>query len=344
MLITIRKYLGRKMKKNILVIGGGGYVGSHQVRMLCDAEYSVSVIDNLNTGFESAIDERAHFEYGDIRDFDFVCKVLKKYSVDVVIHFAALSLVGESTKRPLEYYNNNVYGMEILLRAMEICDVTKIVFSSSAAVYGEHLLMPITEEYETNPVSPYGQTKLIMEKMILDQSNAANVNYISLRYFNVAGASIDGKLGECHNPETHLIPLVIKAAMNNTAINIYGDNYDTKDGTCVRDYIHVLDLCKAHELAIEYLLENNKNHILNLGYGNGFSVSEIVEEVEKYSKKKIKKVISEKRHGDPAKLVASNKRIQNVLGWIPEYADMHIIVKTAYDFYEKYPSGYKEEF
>ncbi|MGL4589251.1 MAG: UDP-glucose 4-epimerase GalE [Mycoplasmatales bacterium] len=322
------------MSKKILIVGGAGYIGSHQVKVMCDLGYSITVLDNLNTGFKQAVDKRAKLIIGDLREKELVKKILIDEEIEGVIHFAALSLVGESVNKPLEYYNNNVYGMQILLEAMRETKVLNIVFSSTAAVYGEHEIMPITEEYSKNPTSPYGETKLAMEKMIKWASDVSDLNYISLRYFNVAGASDDASIGEAHNPETHLVPLVIRAAINDTSIKVFGDDYPTADGTCIRDYIHVLDLVNAHILAIEYLSENKQSHALNLGYGHGFSVKEIITRVEKVVGKEIKKELVERRAGDPAMLVADNQKAISVLKWVPEYDDIEKIVSSAYAWHK----------
>jgi len=321
---------------NILIIGGAGYVGSHKTQLMCNNGYNVFVLDNLSTGHEDAIDSRATFINGDIRDFDLVCKILKENKIEAIIHFAALSLVGESVNKPLEYYDNNTYGMQVLLKAMVETGVDKIIFSSTAATYGDHKVMPITEDYLTNPTNPYGETKLAMEKMIKWTSEAHGIKYVSLRYFNVAGASLDSSLGERHNPETHLIPIVLEEVLGKREfLSIFGDDYDTPDGTCIRDYIHVLDLVSAHELALKYLVDGKESDIFNLGYGHGFSVKEIVDATEKVVNKKINTKIVPRRAGDPASLVASNDKVKKTLGWEPKYDDINVIISSAYDFFKK---------
>lgn len=319
---------------NILIIGGAGYIGSHQVRVMCDQDYKVYVLDNLSTGFKHAVDDRATFIEGDVRNYDEIFAVLTKFEIDAVIHFAALSLVGVSVTAPLEYYNNNLYGMEVLLTAMKDSGVDKIVFSSTAATYGEQDVMPITEKHQENPTNPYGETKLAMEKMIKWCEKAYGIKYISLRYFNACGSILDGTLGENHDPETHLIPLVLQAAMGvRDSISIFGTDYDTKDGTCIRDYIHVLDLCQAHTLAIKALVDGAESNIYNLGYGEGYSVLDIIDTTEKVVDKKIKREIAPRRAGDPAMLIASCDLIKQELGWEPEYNDLELIIKSAYAYF-----------
>lgn len=320
----------------ILIIGGAGYIGSHQVRVMCDNNYEVIVVDNLSTGHKDAIDKRAKFIQGDIRDYEFISKVLKEEQPKGIIHFAALSLVGFSMEIPLDYYNNNVYGMEVLLRAMNDTNIKNIVFSSSAAVYGNHDKMPINEDYLCNPTSAYGETKLVMERMMKYADIAYGIKYVALRYFNAAGNIFDGSLGERHNPETHLIPLILQVPLGQREnIKIFGNDYKTKDGTCIRDYIHVLDLCSAHTLAIESLINGKDSNIYNLGYGEGTSVQEIIEVAEKVVGKEIKKEIAPRRAGDPDQLVASNEKIIKELGWKPEYNDLEKIIDSAYTFFKR---------
>ncbi len=321
--------------KTILIIGGAGYVGSHQVKQMCDQGYTVVVVDNLNTGFIEAVDTRAIFLEGDLRDYDFMNNVFKTHKIDGVIHFAALSLVGESVEKPLEYFDNNVGGMQVLLKTMVENDVKNLVFSSTAATYGTHDLMPITEEYATNPENPYGESKLMMEQMIKWCARAYDMNFLALRYFNVCGASLDCTIGENHNPETHLIPIVLQVPLGiRKFIGIYGDDYATADGTCIRDYIHVEDLAIAHICAIEKLFEAKQNTIINLGYGHGYSVKEIIEAARKVTGHPIPEKVTPRRAGDPAALVAQNNKAKEVLGWEPKYDDIEFIIKTAYDYHK----------
>ncbi len=321
--------------EKVLIIGGAGYIGSHQVKMMCDLNYDVVVIDNLNTGFEYAIDKRAKFIKGDIRDYEFLKTQFINEKITSVIHFAALSLVGESSSKPLEYFDNNVYGMEVLLKVMVETEVKNLVFSSTAATYGEHTQMPITEAYVTKPTNPYGQSKLMMEQMIDWVAKAHDLNYIALRYFNACGASLDGTIGENHNPETHLIPLVLEVACGKReVITIFGNDYNTEDGTCIRDYIHVLDLCTAHVCALEKLKQMKVNEVINLGYGHGYSVREIIKTARKVTNQLIPEQIAKRRIGDPAQLIAQNDKAKILLGWEPKYDDIELIIETAYNYFK----------
>jgi UDP-glucose 4-epimerase len=327
----------------ILVLGGAGYIGSHTVYKLIDKGYDVVVVDSLETGYEKAIHPNAKFYKGDIRNKYFLDEVFANEKIDAIIHFAANSLVGESTKKPLKYYNNNVYGTSVLLEAMINNKVDKIIFSSTAAVYGEPKNVPILETDDTNPLNPYGETKLAMERMIHWMAKASNLRYVSLRYFNVCGAHKDAIIGESHNPETHLIPLILKVPLGQSeCINVYGDDYDTKDGTCIRDYIHVDDLADAHILALEYLIDGNDSNIFNLGNGLGYSVKEVIDTTESVTGKEINKTITPRREGDPAVLVASNEKAKTVLGWEPKY-DLEYIIKTAYEWHKNNPNGFRTE-
>ncbi|MFV0424147.1 MAG: UDP-glucose 4-epimerase GalE [Bacilli bacterium] len=326
---------------SILIVGGAGYIGSHQVKAMCDDGKEVIVLDNLNTGFIEAIDSRALFIKGDVRDYKVLEKIFTTYKIETIIHFAALSLVGESVIKPLEYYDNNVYGMQVLLRAMVDFNIKNIVFSSTAAVYGIPDTELITEKTKKEPINTYGETKLAMEKMIEWVAKAHDVNYVSLRYFNVCGASNSETIGECHNPETHLIPLVLQVPLNKREkISIFGDDYNTFDGTCVRDYIHVDDLVNAHTKAVEYLQNGGVSDIFNLGYGNGFSVKEIIEAARKVTNHPIPVELSQRRPGDPDCLVADSSKAQQILKWHPQYNDINYIISSAYNFYKKFPNGY----
>lgn len=313
----------------ILVTGGAGYIGSHTVRRLIKKGYDVVVYDNLTKGHEWAVKD-SKLVVGDISDHDRVCNVIKEYGVDSVIHFAAYSLVGESMEDPQMYYINNVGGTMSLLKAMMDCGVKKIVFSSTAAVYGEPEEVPIKEESRLNPTNVYGRTKLIIENILKDYDMAYGLKYVSLRYFNAAGADDAGDIGEDHYPETHLIPLVLKTAKGERKdIKIYGTDYSTPDGTCIRDYIHVNDLADAHILALEYLRENRSN-VFNLGNGSGFSVKEVIDTAEKVTSRNIKRIETERRPGDPAVLIADSEKIKKVLGWKPQYTELDKIIETAW--------------
>ncbi|MBB6177220.1 UDP-glucose 4-epimerase [Anoxybacillus tengchongensis] len=326
----------------ILICGGAGYIGSHAVYRFIEKGEQVVVVDNLQTGHRKAVHPDALFYEGDIRDRHFLSDIFKKHEIDTVIHFAANSLVGESVKQPLAYYNNNVYGTEVLLDVMNEHGVTQIVFSSTAAVYGEPKQIPIQEEDETNPESPYGETKLAMEKMMKWVSVAHGIRYISLRYFNVAGA-YGTMIGEDHRPETHLIPLILQVPLGKREeIHIFGDDYDTHDGTCIRDYIHVLDLVDAHMLAVQKLRNGGESDIYNLGNGNGFSVKEVVEAARHVTGHSIPAKIISRRPGDPARLVASSEKAKRELGWKPIYTSIDEIVASAWDWHQANPNGYEE--
>lgn len=326
---------------SILVTGGAGYIGSHTVYKLIEQGNDVVVIDSLQTGYKQAIHPQARFYQGDIRDEKFLNDVFSKEEIEAVIHFAANSLVGESMTNPLKYYDNNVYGTKVLLQAMIDNGIKNIVFSSTAATYGEPEKLPILESDKTEPTNTYGETKLAMEKMFKWTSKAHDLRYVSLRYFNACGAHESGKIGEAHIPETHLIPLILQVPnKKRDHINIFGDDYNTKDGTCVRDYIHVVDLAQAHILAVKYLLEGNKSDIFNLGNGIGFTVNEVIEVARKVTGHEIPAVISERRAGDPAQLVASSEKAKKVLGWNPTHNTLEEIISSAWNWHKNHPNGY----
>lgn len=328
---------------SILVLGGAGYIGSHAVDQLINQGYKVVVIDNLLTGHRQAIHEEAVFYEGDIRDKAFMESVFEKETIEGVMHFAASSLVGESVEKPLKYFNNNVYGMEILLEVMEQFGVKNIVFSSTAATYGEPEETPIRETTPTNPKNPYGESKLMMEKMMKWCDNAYGMRYVALRYFNVAGAKSDSSIGEDHNPETHLVPIILQVALGQRAqLGIYGDDYDTPDGTCIRDYVQVEDLIAAHILALEYLKAGNQSNVFNLGSNNGYSVKEMLEAAREVTGKEIPAKVEPRRAGDPSTLVAASDKAKEVLGWKPKYTDVKDIIKTAWDWHVSHPNGYKD--
>ena len=327
----------------ILVCGGAGYIGSHAVRQLIDRGEEVIIVDNLETGHEDAIHPQAKFYKVDIRDVEALDKVFAENKIDEVIHFAANSLVGESMTNPLKYFNNNVHGTEILLKVMVAHDVKKIVFSSTAATYGEPKNIPILESDETNPTNAYGETKLCMEKMMKWADKAHGVKYISLRYFNVAGAHESGEIGEDHNPETHLIPLILQVPLGKREfISIFGDDYETHDGTCIRDYIHVTDLADAHILAVHKLREGSESNIYNLGSGNGFTVKEMIETARKVTGHEIPAKVCERRAGDPAKLVASSEKARRELGWVPKHENVEDMISSAWNWHQKHPNGFEK--
>lgn len=327
----------------ILVLGGAGYIGSHAVDQLIAKGYDVTVIDNLLTGHKVAIHQKARFYEGDIRDKAFMQKVFQKEKIDGVIHFAASSLVGESVENPLKYFNNNVYGTQILLEVMAEYGVKNIVFSSSAATYGETKENPIRETTPTNPESPYGETKLMMEKMMKWTDQAYGIKYVALRYFNVAGAKLDGSIGEDHDPETHLVPIILQTALGQRKeITVFGEDYETPDGTNIRDYVHVVDLCQAHILALEYLVKEQTSNIFNLGSSEGFSVKQMIEAARKVTGKEIPAKIGPRRGGDPASLVASPQKAHEVLGWQPQYTNVETIFESAWNWHQAHPAGYDD--
>lgn len=327
---------------SILVLGGAGYIGSHTVYELIEAGEKVVVVDNLETGFRKAVHPDAKFYQGDIRDRAFIDSVFEKEDIDGVIHFAANSQVGESMVNPLKYYNNNLCGTEVLLESMVAHGINKIVFSSTAATYGEPERIPILETDRTVPTNCYGETKLSMEKMFKWTANVHDLRFVSLRYFNACGAHPNGKIGEAHNPETHLIPLILQVPNGKREfISIFGDDYETKDGTCVRDYIHVNDLAQAHILAMEYLRKGNDSNIFNLGNGVGFTVKEVVETARKVTGHPIPAKEEPRRAGDPSTLIASSEKAKEILGWKPKFDDLETIITTAWNWHKNHPNGYE---
>lgn len=326
----------------ILVLGGAGYIGSHTARALCEAGREVVVVDNLETGFRAAVPAGARFYQGDIRDRAFLDGVLDGERIEGVIHFAANSQVGESMYDPLKYYNNNLCGTEVLLESMVAHGIDKIVFSSTAATYGEPERVPILESDRTAPTSCYGETKLSMEKMMHWVEVAHGLRYVALRYFNACGAQPDGSIGEAHDPETHLVPLILQVPNGQRAyISIFGDDYPTPDGTCIRDYIHVCDLAQAHILALDYLLRGGASEVFNLGNGVGFSVKEVIEQARLVTGHPIPAKVEPRRAGDPAQLIASSDKAKEVLGWQPQYHDLHTIIATAWAWHKDHPHGYQ---
>lgn len=322
---------------SILVLGGAGYIGSHTVYALIEKGEDVVIVDNLQTGFKELIHPDAKFYQGDLRDKDFLNHVFDQEDIQGVIHFAANSLVGVSMQEPLEYYNNNVYGMICLLEVMQKHHVKHIVFSSTAATYGEPKHIPIVEEDETNPTNPYGETKLAMEKMMKWCDQAYGITWVALRYFNACGAHENGIIGELHNPETHLIPLILQVPLKQReSIYVFGDDYETKDGTCIRDYIHVNDLADAHIRALQYLYDGNPSDVFNLGNGEGYSVLEIINAAKEVTQLPIQVTMDKRRAGDPAKLVADNSKAKRLLGWQPRYTDIKEIIATAWNFHRQH--------
>ena len=327
----------------LLVLGGAGYIGSHTAVELLDRGHEVVIADNLITGYKQAVPKEAVFYQGDIRDYNFLNNLFKTEKIDAVTHFAAFSLVGESVTNPLKYYENNLYGTKVLLQAMIDNNVDKIVFSSTAATYGEPENIPILESDRTCPTNPYGETKLAMEKMMKWSANAYQLRYVSLRYFNACGAHKSGKLGEAHNHESHLIPLVLQVPNGKReSVSIYGTDYDTPDGTCIRDYIHVTDLAEAHILAVEYLMKGGESNVFNLGNGVGYSVREVIETARKVTGHPIPAVEIPRRAGDPARLVASGEKAKTVLGWEPKITSLEDIIRSAWVWHSTHPNGYNE--
>lgn len=325
---------------SILVTGGAGYIGSHTVRYLVDYLEEVIVIDNLQSGHRRSV-YADHFYQIDLRDKDALDKVFKTHNIEAVIHFAAHSLVGESMEHPYDYYHNNVYGMMCLLDVMKENKVGRIVFSSTAATYGEPKNIPIIEEDETNPTNTYGETKLVMEKMMKWFDQGYGINYVSLRYFNAAGAHHSSDIGEDHKPETHLIPLVLQVPLGQREkIFMFGEDYPTEDGTCIRDFIHVMDLASAHYLALEYLRDDNPSEIFNLGNGNGYSVKQVIEVARQVTKHPIPAEVKERRPGDPAVLIASSEKAKKTLGWEPRFVSLEKIITDAWKWHRNNPSGY----
>ncbi|WP_281183589.1 UDP-glucose 4-epimerase GalE [Staphylococcus schleiferi] len=327
---------------SLLVLGGAGYIGSHCVDQLVEAGHEVVVVDNLVKGHRQAVHEAAKFYEGDIRDASFLNQVFEQEQIEGVFHFCAFSLVGESVTMPLEYFNNNVYGLQVLLEVMRAHDVQYIIFSSTAAVYGEPEVIPIEETAKKAPTSPYGESKLMMEKMMRWCHEAYGIRYAALRYFNVVGAKADGSIGEDHHPETHLIPVVLQVALGQRdKLNVFGDDYDTPDGTPIRDYLHVTDLITAHILAFNYLKEGGESGAFNLGTNHGYSVKEILNAAREVTGCEIPAVVAPRRAGDLSKLVASSEKATQRLGWTPQHDDIHEIIATAWQWHQSHPNGYE---
>ena len=327
----------------ILVCGGAGYIGSHVTRALIDSGEDVIVLDNLQTGHVDAVHEKAKLVLGDLRDNEFMEKVFKDNKIDGVIDFAAFSLVGESVEEPLKYFENNFYGTLCLLKTMKKYNVHKIVFSSTAATYGEPENIPILETDKNLPTNAYGESKLLVEKILKWCDTAYGIKYTALRYFNAAGAHVNGKIGEDHAPETHLIPLILQVALGKRdKIMMFGDDYDTKDGTCVRDYIHVSDLASAHSLALERLMNGGESRIYNLGNGTGFTVKEVVEVARKVTGHPIPAEVAPRRAGDPAILIASSDKAIEELNWKPKFNSLETIIETAWNWHKNHPNGYEK--
>ncbi|GAB6098354.1 UDP-glucose 4-epimerase GalE [Halanaerocella petrolearia] len=325
---------------NILVTGGAGYIGSHVVKELLDTEHQVIVYDNLQKGHQESI-LGGEFVKGDLADKDLLDDTFTKYDIEAVIHLAADSLVGESMEKPAKYYHNNLVNGLNLLDIMVDHNVKNIVFSSTAAVYGDTDKVPITEDLPKDPTSVYGRSKLFFEKVMKDYDQAHDLKYISLRYFNASGADKSGQIGEDHSPESHLIPIVLQKALGQREeLAIFGTDYPTRDGTCIRDYIHVTDLAQAHILGIEALVDGKESSIYNLGNGNGYSVKEVIETASEVIGRKIKAKEGARRPGDPATLIASSEKIKRELGWKPKYGELKTIIDTAWKWHKNHPQGF----
>lgn len=329
---------------SILVLGGAGYIGSHMVKRLIEKGEEPVVVDNLVTGHRQAVDQKAKFYEGDLADQTFMRTVFRENpDIDVVIHFGAYSLVPESMKKPLMYFDNNVAGLIKLLEVMKEVGVNKLVFSSSAATYGIPDKMPIEETDPQNPINPYGESKLMMEKIMHWADEAYGIKFVALRYFNVAGAWPDGSIGEDHNPETHLLPIVLQVAMGKRdKLQIYGNDYNTPDGTNIRDYVHPIDLADAHLLAANYLRNGNESTAFNLGSSTGFSNLQILKAAREVTGKEIPAEIAGRRGGDPDTLIAASDKARKILGWMPQYDDIHKIIETAWKWHSQHPKGYTD--
>ena len=324
--------------KTVLVTGGAGYIGSHSALELQKAGYEVIILDNLVYGHQDLVETvlKTKLIFGDTCDSNLLKQIFSTHEIDAVMHFAAYTYVGESVTKPAKYYRNNVVGTLTLLEAMLEAGINKFVFSSTCATYGVPETVPIKEEQSQNPINPYGVTKLMVEQILQDFSHAYDFRSVCLRYFNAAGADPEGMLGEDHNPETHLIPLVLQAASGHRdSISIFGTDYNTPDGTCIRDYIHVSDLAQAHILALKYLLDDGKTDVFNLGNGNGFSVKQVIEIARKITGQEIKALECDRRPGDTPILVGSGEKAQQILGWQPQYYTLEDIIAHAWQWHQK---------
>jgi len=319
----------------ILVVGGAGYIGSHMVKQLLKANHQTVVFDNLSTGYRDAV-IGGEFVLGDLANRETLKQLFEQHRFDGVMHFASFIQVGESVSNPAKYYRNNVSNSLNLIDAMVEHHVKNLIFSSTAAIFGEPQYIPLDEQHPKQPINPYGLSKWMIEQILQDYDRAYDLKSICLRYFNAAGADPEGEIGERHNPETHLIPLILQTASGRRShITIFGENYDTPDGTCIRDYIHVVDLCDAHLLALEQLLNGEPSAVYNLGNGSGFSVRQVIDAAQQITGRDIKIGIGERRDGDPARLVADASRAKIALRWQPRYADLQTIVADAWHWEQK---------
>ncbi len=324
-----------KQQSRVLVVGGAGYIGSHMVALLLERGYEVVTLDNLSTGYRDAV-LGGEVIQGDLADRGQLERLFSGHAIDAVMHFASFIQVGESVREPAKYYANNVTNTLNLLDAMVAHGVKHFIFSSSAAVYGEPVRVPIDEDHPKHPLNPYGRTKWMVEQILGDYDLAYGLKSISLRYFNAAGADPEGRLGERHEPETHLIPLVLQAASGRREyVQVFGRDYDTPDGTCIRDYVHVADLCEAHHLALERLLDGASSTAYNLGNGNGFSVQEVIDSAARVTGKPIAVKHGARRAGDPARLVADAQTAKQALGWVPRYPELETIIRHAWQWEQR---------
>ena len=324
----------------ILVVGGAGYIGSHMCKYLSKNNYLPIVLDNLSLGHREAVKWGPLFE-GNLDNQSLLKTIFLQHDIKAVMHFAAFCYVGESVLQPLKYYQNNISSTLGLLEGMKNAGVDKLIFSSTCATYGEPDFLPITEKHPQNPINPYGQSKLMMEKIFADLDKAHGLKTICLRYFNAAGADPDGELGEDHDPETHLLPLVLQTALEQRKeLTIFGNDYPTEDGTCVRDYIHITDLAQAHYLSLQHLLQGGQSDQYNLGNGNGYSVLNVLKTAKQVTGKKIPYKFADRRPGDPAVLIGSSKKAALDLGWTPQHADLGVILETAWKWQKDHPHGY----
>lgn len=327
---------------NILVTGGAGYVGSHTVRALKDNNYGVVVFDNLSKGHAKAVPAGVPLVVGNFWDEDLLARTIRKYEIDVIIHFAASEYYASSRQKSTIYFNSNVVGMLAVIDAMKTCGVDKIVLSSTTALYGDAISIPLTEEMPLTPSTMYGRTKFVVERMLADNSQANHYSYVSLRYSNAAGASLDGTIGEDHYPEFHFIPLAMMAALGQSpAVEIFGSDYPTPDGTYIHDYVHVVDVADAHVRAIKYLEAGGASRVYNVGINKGYSVREVIDRVQAITGIPVPTKELTRRDGTPAILVTSCERISSELGWVPQYSDLDTIIKTAWLWHKSYPRGYE---
>ncbi len=320
---------------NVMIIGGAGYIGSHVNKLLNKLGHTTIILDNLSRGFKELV-RWGKFVEGDFADSNLLDLIFSENKIDVVMHFSAFAYVGESLSHPSEYYINNVNKTIQLLGSMVKHNVNYFIFSSSCATFGKAEYLPIDEKHPQDPINPYGRTKLIIEHVLKDYEKAYDLHHCILRYFNAAGADPDTEIGEMHNPETHLIPLVFDAVIGKLpAISIFGNDYDTEDGTCIRDYLHVNDIARAHILSMEWLLKHNSSNFFNLGSETGYSVLDVIHEVEKITRKKVPYQIKPRRDGDPAALISSSNKAHITLNWHPEYDTLKNIIATAWEWYQK---------